>query len=44
MLKHNLFMDVEMIARTYSNILVHEKALIFNVGLRLNIARRVQEF
>lgn len=44
MLKHNLFMDVEMIARTYSNILVHEKALIFNVGVRLNIARRVQEF
>lgn len=44
MLKHNLFVDVEMIARSYTNNFVNNKALIFNLGLRMNIARRVQEF
>lgn len=44
MLRHNLFIDAELIARNYSNSLVNNKALIANLGLRLNIARRVQEF
>ena len=44
MLKHNLFVDAELIARSYTNNFVDNKALLFNLGLRMNIARRVQEF
>lgn len=44
MIKHNLFTDFEIIGRNFKNIYSNEKALIFNVGLRLNIAKRVHEF
>ena len=44
MLKHNLFIDLEIISRNYTNSLSSTKSVLLNLGLRLNIHKRVQEF
>ena len=41
MLKHNLFIDLEIINRKSMNSVSTNKTILFNIGLRMNLARRV---